>query len=131
MNPQPLCVVLCVGSLMTAPLAQAGSPGRETVHTIAFRPGHTHARVQGFLRGPQDGALFAFRARAGQHLQVKVVRGGPLVIGVTSPSGRESGDKGVTLDLTASETGLYKIRVGENQMAEGGPDSFVLDVLRH
>ena len=131
MSFKPLQVAVCVGGLlMTAPVAQARDPGRETVRAVTFRPGQTHARVHFFLRGPLDGAQFLVRARAGQHLRVRVVRGSYLVIDVTSPSGRRAGDKGVDFALTAGETGLYRVSLGESQMSEGGPGSFVVDVLR-
>lgn len=131
MNLKPLRAAFCAGGLMlTAPLAQAHDPGRETIRAITFRPGQTNARVHFFLRGPLDGAQLLVRARAGQHLRVRVVRGGPLVIDVSFPSGRRAGDKGTDFALTAGETGLYRVSLGENQMAEGGPGSFVVDVLR-
>ena len=117
--------------LLMAPLPGSGPAHAEpAARALAFAPGQTHVRVHGFLRGPQDGIQFLLRARAGQRLRVKVARGGPLVIDVTSPSGRRVGDKGVALALTASETGLYRVSVGENQMAEGGRDLFILDITR-
>lgn len=131
MTPKPFWVAFCVGGLMlTAPVAQAHDPGREIIRAITFRPGQTHARVHFFLRSPLDGAHLLLRARAGQRLRVKVIRGGPLVIDITSPSGQRVGDKGGNFVMTASETGRYRVSLGENQMAEGGPGSFVVDVQR-
>ena len=107
--------------MLTASIAQAHDPGREIIRAVTFRPGQTHARIYFSLRGPLDGAHLLLRARAGQRLQVKVIRGGPLVIDITSPSGQRTGDKGGDFAMTAGETGCYRFKLGKNQMAERGP----------
>lgn len=96
---------------------------------IRFRRGQTEAQVKGRLNGMADKALFVLRARKGQHMRVEIKGQGATRGWVISPSGEEEGAPGgVIFDNELRETGDYRIRVRESQMAEAWKGTFILRV---
>lgn len=119
-----VCVLLLLATFAAA--APAASQRR-----VRFGRGQTKARVSGRLKGMRDRAVFVLRARKGQHMRVTVVRSsGPIRCFVASPSGDEQGQPGTGLvfDEELTQTGLYRIRVNESQMAEQWRGSFLLEI---
>jgi hypothetical protein len=97
---------------------------------ISFQPGQTSTQVEG--RIAQDGAAvyFSLRARAGQHLRVRITPMTPGLITagvVIFPSGRrDGGPGGLIFDYDLTETGEYFIRVTRRQNKVAG--AFRLEV---
>jgi hypothetical protein len=97
---------------------------------INFEPGQTSAHVEG--RIAQDGApvYFLLRARAGQHMRVRItpMTQGLITAGIVIfPSGRrDGGPGGLIFDYDLTETGEYMIRVTRRQNKVAG--AFRLEV---
>jgi hypothetical protein len=99
------------------------------VRRIRFKPGQTSASVKGRLNGMNDERLFVLRARKGQHMRVEIIGKGATRGWVIAPSGEEDGQPGgVIFDDQLKETGDYKIRVTESQMADAWKGTFILKV---
>lgn len=99
------------------------------VRRIRFKPGATQASVKGRLKGMNDEALFVLSARKGQHMRVEIIGRGATRGWVISPSGEEDGQPGgIIFDNQLKETGDYRIRVTESQMADAWKGTFTLKV---
>jgi len=119
----PLLVLLLLAELVGAASASA--------RPIHFQPGHTHARIWGYLRGIHSQALFYFYAHAGRHVRVKITGQGPTRGTVTYPNGQQNGSPGgVVFDEIVHQTGAYHLRVTESQMGSAWSGPFHVDVWR-
>jgi hypothetical protein len=96
---------------------------------IKFRRGATSAIAQGWLNKVGDEAYFVLKARAGQHMRVTIKGKGATGGTVIFPSGKEDGQPGGTIfDDRIDESGDYRIRVTESQMAQSWRGSFTVKV---
>ena len=125
--------------LLTLALAPSSAAHAAPVR-IRFARQAITARVYGRMTPARQSAFYVVAARAGQHMLVHTAGTRPgrdtphsftTIAVVTSPSGRQEGQKGVlSFDQTLTETGDYVIRVGPNMMASnarGGP--YLLEVV--
>jgi hypothetical protein len=117
------CILLLLGG---GPVAATYSAG----HAIVVRRGQTHATAAGRFVRPFEQVSFTLRARAGQHLSVRI---DPLderlnIAGyVIAPSGkRDGGPGGLIFDGDLSETGKYRIEVQPRN--HSGPGTFHVQV---
>jgi hypothetical protein len=123
-----IVILLLILAALLLPALQS-SVGAKKIRRIKFKPGATVARVNGFLKGVNDEALFVLRARRGQHMRVKISGAGATRGVVTFPSGKEDGQPGgLIFDDDLTETGDYRIRVTESSMADEWRGSFILEI---
>lgn len=114
---------------LAALFSHANTSATAPARRIRFKPGATEASVKGRLNGMNDAALFVLKARKGQHMRVEIIGRGATRGWVTSPSGEEEGAPGgVIFDDELRETGDYRIRVTESQMADAWKGTFTLKV---
>jgi hypothetical protein len=119
----PVVAPIFLASFLVLPAAA------QKTQRITFARGATVARATGYLRGIRDEAFFVLRASAGQHMRVEIKGAGATRGSVIFPSGREDGQPGgVIFDDNIDETGDYRIRVTESQMAESWRGSFSIKV---
>lgn len=101
---------------------QEKTPSAQRIH---FARGAFSQTVQGYLDKKHSRAYYVVRTRAGQRMSVKVwpitKHEGiiPLVL-VTTPSGKNSGEKSMRFDTPKTQAGDYRIRVATNLMASNG-----------
>src|SRR5882672_6892972 len=96
---------------------------------VTFARGATVARATGYLRGISDYAVFVLRAKAGQHMRVKINARGATRGMVIFPSGKQDGAPGgVIFDDDIAETGDYRIRVTESSMGDAWRGRILLKV---
>src|SRR5882762_8169423 len=94
---------------------------------VYFARGATRATARGYLRGIRDEANFVLRAKAGQHMRVEIRGQGATRGVVTFPSGQADGQPGgVIFDGILPDTGDYRIRVTESNMANPWSGSFTV-----
>jgi hypothetical protein len=96
---------------------------------IKFKRGATRATVYGWLNKSSDEACFVLNARAGQPMRIIIKGKGATRGTVIFPSGKADGQPGgVIFDDVLDETGDYRIRVTESQMAATWRGRFTLKV---
>jgi hypothetical protein len=108
---------------MTVLSVNAGLPG---TRWLTLAPGQTSITVSGHFNRSDGIASFFLKARAQQHLTLRVEPLGPKLITaglVVSPSGStDGGPGGLIFDDDLSETGVYRIVVEARQ--HSGPGTF-------
>ncbi|HEY0323726.1 MAG TPA: hypothetical protein VGC66_22430 [Pyrinomonadaceae bacterium] len=123
-----IVILLLIFAALLLPNLQQSVDAKKA-RRITFKPGATSASVRSSLKGISDEALFVLRARSGQHMRVNISGAGPTRGIVIFPSGKQDGQPGgLIFDDTLTETGDYRIRVTESNMAEGWRGSFTLEV---
>jgi hypothetical protein len=99
---------------------------------VYFARGATRATARGYLGGIRDEANFVLRAKAGQHMRVEIRGRGATRGVVTFPSGQADGQPGgLIFDGILPDTGDYRIRITESNMANPWRGSFtvIIDVV--
>lgn len=106
-----LLAILCLATVNVS----ADTP----VRRIVFKRGAVSADVMGRLTGQEDVLRYVLRARARQHMQLKVDADGPTRGVVKFPDGGEDGGPGgVFFDDTLPVDGDYFITISESRMGE-------------
>lgn len=96
---------------------------------IAFKRGAIEADAPGRLAKMNDEAHFVVRARAGQHMRLRVEADGPTRGLVTFPDGEAAGAPGETFfDDTLPVDGDYHIVITESLMGEEWAGKITLHV---
>ena len=122
MNRRALALSFLLGFL-----CGQSTPAKDT--RIKFKRGATSATAQGWLTKPSDEAYFVLNARAGQHMRVTINGKGATRGTVIFPSGKADGQPGgLIFDDRLDESGDYRIRVTESQMAEPWRGRFTIKV---
>ena len=99
---------------------------------IFFRRGASSTRVYGRLFNINDKRYFTLRARAGQHMTVRITGAGPTRGIVTAPSGATDGQPGgLIYDAILPQTGNYMITVSESSMGTQWVGDFHIDIAIH
>ena len=94
--------------------APAGAPAQR----IVFKRGAVTADVVGRLTGMGDTLRFVFKARAGQHLQLKVQADGATRRSIGFPNGDKDGGPDLDFDGNLPADGDYSITINESPMGE-------------
>ena len=108
---------------------QTARPAFAKETRIRFKRGAIVASAQGRLSKVGDEVYFVLKAKAGQHMRVTIKGQGATRGVVIFPSGKQDGQPGgLIFDDDLDETGDYRIRVTESQMAESWKGSFTVTV---
>jgi hypothetical protein len=110
-------------------LFHTANPAYAKVTRLRFKRGTTVAIAKGRLRNVRETVFFILKAKAGQHMRVTIAGKGATRGVVIFPSGKQDGQPGgLIFDGNLDETGDYRIRVTESQMAESWKGIFTITV---